>query len=86
MAIFISRLRVEDYAQARATHVAASAERQAHGVRTEQFFRNPNDPREMLILWDVEDLEHVRAYGQSEAVQQRIRASGSLEVVNYYPD
>ena len=86
MATFISRLRVEDYAHAKAVHIAARAERKAHGVHSEKFFRNPSDPQEMLILWEVEDLQHVRAYGQSEEVQQRVRASGTLEVINYYPD
>jgi hypothetical protein len=86
MATFISRLRVEDYARAKAVHIAGSAAREAHGFHTEQFFRNPSDPQEMLILWHVDDLQQARAYGQSEDVQQRIRASGTLEVVNYYPD
>jgi hypothetical protein len=86
MATFISRLPVDYYARAKAVHVKARAERKAHGVHTEQFFRNPSDPQEMLILWEVEDLQQVRAYGQSEEVQQRVRTSGTLEVVNYYPD
>jgi hypothetical protein len=86
MATFISRLRVEDYAHAKAVHLAAKAAREANGFQNEQFFRNPSDPHEMLILWDVEDLQQARAYGQSDEVQQRVRASGTLEVVNYYPD
>jgi hypothetical protein len=86
MGMFISRLQVEDYARAQAVHMAARAERKAHGVRTEQFFRNPSDPQEMLILWDVDDIQQVQAYGQSEEVQQRVRASGTLQIVNYYPE
>lgn len=86
MATFISRLRVQDYAHAKAVHLAARPAREANGFQNEQFFRNPSDPHEMLILWNVEDLQQARAYGQSEEVQQRIRASGTLEVINYYPD
>ena len=86
MATFISRLRFQDYAHAKAVHLAARPAREANGFQNEQFFRNPSDPHEMLILWNVEDLQQARAYGQSEEVQQRIRASGTLEVINYYPD
>lgn len=86
MASFISRLRVEDYAHAKAVHIAAREQRKAQGVHTEQFFWNPADARDMLILWEVEDIQHVTAYVQSDEVQQRIRASGTLEIINYYPD
>jgi hypothetical protein len=41
---------------------------------------------DVLIITTVQDVERARAYGQSDEVRERQRASGLLELTNYYPE
>ena len=88
MATIVRRSRVADYDRWREVYGAPAAEaaRQAAGLRDQQVFRNPDDPTEFVILSEVDDPEQARAYGQSEEVRQRQRASGLLEVTYYFPE
>jgi hypothetical protein len=52
----------------------------------QQVFRNPDDPNEIVIVTEVDDLEKARAYANSEEVRRRQRASGLLETTYYYPE
>jgi heme-degrading monooxygenase HmoA len=65
---------------------AGEAARQAAGWRDQEVFRNPDDPNEIVILTEVDDVERARAYAESEEVRRRQRASGLLETTYYYPE
>ena len=82
------RSRVEDYARWQAVYRAPAAEaaRHAAGWRDQQVLRNPDDPNEVVIISEVDDLAGARAYAESEEVRKRQRASGLLEVTYYYPE
>ena len=86
MASIVRRSRVEDYARWKTVYQAGEAARQAAGWRDQQVFRNPDDPNEIVILTEVDDLERARAYAESEEVRRRQRASGLLETTYYYPE
>ena len=88
MASIVRRSRVEDYARWETVYRAAASEsaRQAAGWRDQQVFRNPDDPNEVVILSEVDDLEQALAYAQSAEVRRRQRASGLLDVTYYYPE
>ena len=86
MASIVRRSRVEDYARWKTVYQAGEAARQAAGWRDLQVFRNPDDPNEIVILTEVDDVERARAYAESEEVRRRQRASGLLETTYYYPE
>ena len=86
MATIFRRVRVADYQRFRAVYDAGTPDREAGGMHDEQMFRNPNDPNDILIMSTVADVASARAYGQSDEVRKRQRASGLLELSNYYPD
>ena len=86
MASIVRRSRVEDYARWKTVYQAGEAARQAAGWQDRQVFRNPEDPNEIVILTEVDDLERARAYVESEEVRRRQRASGLLETTYYYPE
>jgi hypothetical protein len=85
MATIFRRVRVADYDRFREVYDAGTPAREAGGMRNEEIFRNPNDPNDVLIMSTVENVEHARAYGQSDEVRERQRAAGLLELSNYYP-
>jgi heme-degrading monooxygenase HmoA len=86
MATIGRRVRVEDYERFRSVYDAATAARESGGFPNELILRNPKDPNDVLIITQVEDVERARAYGQSDEVRERQRASGLLELTNYYPE
>ena len=86
MASIVRRSRVEDYARWKAVYQAGEAARQAAGWRDQEVFRNPDDPNEIVILTEVDDVERARAYAESEDVRRRQRASGLMETTYYYPE
>jgi hypothetical protein len=86
MATIGRRLKVDDYQRFRAVYEAGTASRANGGFGNEQILRNPKDPNDLLIITIVEDVERARVYGQSDEVRERQRASGLLELTNYYPD
>ena len=86
MASIVRRSRVEDYARWKTVYQAGEAARQAAGWRDQQVFRNPDDPNDIVILTEVDDVERARAYAESEEVRRRQRASGLLDTTYYYPE
>ena len=86
MTAIVRRARVDDYARWKMVYQAGEAARQAAGWRDQGVFRNPDDPNEIVILTEVDDVERARAYAESEEVQRRQRASGLLETTYYYPE
>ncbi|MDQ6673060.1 MAG: hypothetical protein M3069_20355 [Chloroflexota bacterium] len=86
MATIFRRVRVADYQCFREVYDAGTPAREAGGMRSEEMFRNPNDANDILIMTTVENVEHARAYGQSDEVRERQRAAGLLELSNYYPE
>ena len=86
MAAILRRSRVDDYVRWKTMYQAGEAARQAAGWRDKQVFRNPDDPNEIVILTEVDDIEQARAYAESEEVRRRQRASGLLETTYYYPE
>jgi hypothetical protein len=86
MATIGRRVRVQDYASFRAVYDAGTAARENGGFPNELILRNPRDPNDILIITQVADVVQAQAYGQSEEVRERQRASGLLELTNYYPE
>jgi quinol monooxygenase YgiN len=86
MATVFRRVRVADYDRFREVYDAGTTAREAGGMHNEQMFRNPKDPNDILIMTTVDNIEQAKAYGQSDEVRQCQRASGLLELSNYYPE
>ncbi len=60
-----------------------SATRQASGSRGGQLFRNANDPNELGILLDWEDLEQARQFAQSEDLRQAMQRARWLTSLTF---
>jgi hypothetical protein len=86
VATVFRRVLVADYQRFREVYDAGTTAREAGGMHNELMFRNPNDPNDILIMSTVDSVERAKAYGQSDEVRQRQRASGLLELSNYYPE
>jgi heme-degrading monooxygenase HmoA len=52
--------------------------RRANGCRQEHLFRNADDPNELVILLEWDDLERARLYADSDDLHLVLRRSGVI--------
>jgi hypothetical protein len=72
------RHRVEDYDSWRNVYDNFSAQQQAGGVRGEAVYQSVDDPNDVTVWHDFDDVETARAYLDSPAVIDAIGAAGVL--------
>jgi hypothetical protein len=82
----ISRARVADRALWERVWEESAPHRASGEIRSIQVFRNPDDPTEIVLLWEVDDLEALRERFQSEPALQAARECGATERVMYFPE
>ena len=82
----ISRARVTDRALWERVWEESAPHRTGGEIRSIQVFRNPVDPTEIVLLWEVDDLAVLRERFQSEPALQAARECGATERVMYFPD
>lgn len=70
------RLKVEDYARWKPGFDGHSATRKAHGSKGGHVFRSADDPDEVLILLEWDDLEKARQFAQSDDLRKAMQQSG----------
>ena len=69
---------IEDYAKWKPVFDEHSATRKASGSKGGQLFRNADNPNEILILFEWDDLEKARQFTQSDDLRQAMQRSGVI--------
>ena len=85
MPYVIVRNRVEDYTHWKRGWDMGAAMRRDGGVRSEQLFRNPGEPNEVLVLLEYDTMEQARAFVQSAPLQEALQGSGIQDRTVYFP-
>jgi hypothetical protein len=85
MPYIVARARVPDYGQWRPAFEATASRREAGGLKRAQILRNPDDPTEVVVLFEVDDAEQGRQYLSSEGSRQRQRETGGVVEAVYLP-
>jgi heme-degrading monooxygenase HmoA len=78
------RLKVEDYAKWKLVFDQQGSPRKAGGSQGARIFRNADDPNELVILLQWDDLEKLRQFAQSEEPQVRQRAGATDQPDVYF--
>lgn len=78
----IIKHKVEEYAKWKPVFDEHGATRKAFGSKGGYVFRSDDDPNEVVILLEVEDLNKVREFMQSQDLREAMQRSG----VNGPPD
>jgi len=78
MAYMLCRLKVEDYSKWESAFAKAIGVRQAAGSKGGYIFRNADDPNEVLILLECEDLGKFRQFMRSPELRERMQESGAV--------
>jgi hypothetical protein len=67
---------VRDYDSWRRVYDAFAPQQEAHGVRAESMFQSVEDPNDVTVTNDFDDLDAARAFLASGEVQEAIKDAG----------
>jgi hypothetical protein len=84
MPYLLVRHKVEDYARWKPIFDADAATRRASGSQGGRLFRNASDPNELVILFELADLEKARQYTQSEELRGEMQQAGVADQPDIY--
>jgi heme-degrading monooxygenase HmoA len=84
MPYILVRHKVEDYAKWRPAYDEHGAARQAGGCKGTHVFRNAEDPNEIVMLLEWDDLENARQLIQSEDLREAMQRSGVTDQPDIY--
>ncbi|MDE2861384.1 MAG: hypothetical protein OYI31_05300 [Chloroflexota bacterium] len=85
MAHLLIRHKVESYAKWRPAFNEQAADRQAAGQEGEaQVFRSGDDPWEVLVLMEWDELERARQFAASDATREAMQAAGVTDEPTFH--
>lgn len=70
------RTKVRDYATWRPYFDQHAAVRKANGQISERVFRNANNPNELVLLFEWDDLAKAKAFRESAELKQIMKEAG----------
>ena len=79
------RGRVEDYGQWKRGFEENAARRRAGGLKSEHVLRDPEDPHELVIVFEADDVEQARQYLQSAPSREARQRQGVTREAIYLP-
>jgi heme-degrading monooxygenase HmoA len=84
MPYLLVRHKVEDYARWRPMYDEHAATRKAGGSTGGRVFRSADNPNEVVILLEWDDLEKARQFAQSEDLRQTMQRAGVVDQPDVY--
>ena len=78
------RHKVEDFEKWKPILNDDVGNREANGSKGGYLFRNADDPNELVILFEWDDLEKVRRFGRSDELRQKMQQAGVADRPDFY--
>jgi heme-degrading monooxygenase HmoA len=79
MAYILVRHKVQDFEKWKLAFDRHGSTREASGSKGGLLFRNAQDPSEVIILLEWEDLEQACQFAQSQALRQAMEQAGVVD-------
>ena len=76
MPYILTRITVKDYDEYMRVFQDNAALRQSNGPRSVRLFRSTDDPQELVLLLEWEDLEKAAQFRQSNELRERQQRAG----------
>ena len=76
MPYLLLRYKVEDYHRWRSVFGQQAGQRRASGSKGARLFRNDDDPGEVFLLFEWDDMENARCFVCSEEFEQQAEEAG----------
>lgn len=76
MAYLLVRHRVKDFAKWKPIFDEHSGTRKTSGSKSSHVFRNSNDPNEIVLLFEWDDIQKARQFAESEDLRRTMEREG----------
>ena len=86
MPYVVGRATVQDYASWKRNLDQGAAARREAGVKSQQIFRSPDAPDEVVVLSEFDTMDQARAFQQSAQLREGLQRSGTRDRIVYYPE
>jgi heme-degrading monooxygenase HmoA len=84
MSYLLFRHRVEDYARWKSAFDGAIAMRKAGGEKSARVFRTDDDPNNILVFCEWDNLDNARKFAQSADLREGMQQAGVAEHPDMY--
>lgn len=84
MAMMIVRHKVKDSAAFRKVFDSHKGAQTAAGLSNPRIFRSADEPNEVVILFDAQDIAKAKAFGASLDLQSKMAAAGVIDKPDVY--
>ena len=84
MPALLIRLKAPDYDAWRRAFAEAAGTRRAHGARSERVFRSADDPAELWLLLEWDDLRRARLFVMSDDLSDELGRAGVTDRPDYW--
>jgi heme-degrading monooxygenase HmoA len=84
MPYLLIRHKVRDYEKWKTMFDEHGSSRKTSGSRGGRLFRNADDPNEVVILFEWDDMKKARGFAQSEDLRQTMQRAGVSDKPDVY--
>lgn len=84
MTFVLVRHKVQDFAKWKPIYDDHAAKRKSGGSKGARLFRNADNPNEVILLFEWDQLDHARQFLQSEDLRKAMEKAGVADKPNVY--
>jgi len=84
MPYLLVRLKVEDYAKWKPVFDEVRTWRMVSGLKSTRLFRSADNPNEIIVIREWDDLENARRFAQSEDLRKAMERAGVADRPDFY--
>jgi hypothetical protein len=84
MSHLLVRHKVADFFTWKAAYDAHLTARQKAGLKQEHLLRNIDDPNEVILLFEAEDVQKAREFGNSSDLREAMQKAGVVDKPDIY--
>jgi len=84
MTYLLVRHKNKDYAKWKTVFDEHSATRKASGSKGGRLFRNADNPNEIVVIFEWDNLEKARRFAQSEDLKKTMQQAGVIDKPDVY--
>lgn len=84
MAYLLVRHKHKDYEKWKKAFDEHSATRKTNGSKGGRLFRNADDPNEMVVIFEWDNLEKAKKFAQSEDMKKTMQRAGVIDKPDLY--
>ena len=84
MTYLLIRHRIAEFAAWKAAYDTHAGARLAAGLKDKELLRDLNDPNQIVLIFEVSDVQKAREFSESPSLREAMRAAGVTDKPDLY--